>query len=330
MPSEAVLTSVMQVASLFLVAFCIFSVSSLLASAVYLGHQKYTVSANFQIENRWLIFHALAAVSASIVVTLWLSLPQSSRLPFVFKHCHSNDCATHIPAVIDSTILNLVFAFFAISMVTVCFVLIRAHQKKLEGRINSLLHLSKSQQNTNNEWSQASIINMPQPVLLNVGMLTPKLLLSSKVTETLDVNDVKLLLAYEYGKAKQFENLKIKLVQIVCLFWPAPLRRLLITDLRTVLHARAYEEIRQLLGNPQTNIPKAMLNKMPNDIGIFVSKMDAQSDSLPVTATATATANRIDNEVTRNTTAYFVSFLYFACLVAVTSNFTHFLFELLG
>ena len=321
MSSEAVLASVMQVASLFLIACCIFSVSSLLASAAYLGHRKYKINSNFQIKNKWLIFHALSAVSASIVVTLWLSLPQSSRLPFVFKHCHSNNCATHIPAVIDATLLNLVFAFFAMSMLTLCFILIKSHQKKLEGRINSLLRLSKSQDNTNNEWSQASIINTPQPVLLNVGMLVPKLILSSKITETLDVNDVKLLLAYEYGKAKQFENLKVKLVQIVCLFWPAPFRRLLITDLRTALHACAYEETRQLLGNPQTNIPKAMLNKMPKDICVFVAKIEAKCDSL---------ASSIDNEVPLNTTTFFVSLLYFTCLVAVTSNFTHFLFELIG
>ncbi|MFQ3208238.1 MAG: hypothetical protein ACI9IT_002404 [Glaciecola sp.] len=324
MPSEAAIASVMQIASLFLIAYCIFSVSSLLAGLAYLGHRKYTANDHFQINNKWLIFHALSAVSASIVVTLWLSLPQSSRLPFVFKHCHRNDCETHIPAIIDFTLLNLIFIFFAISMISVCFMLIRAHQKKLEGRIDSLLRLSKTQHNIDNEWSQAAIIYTPQPVLLNVGMLTPKLLLSSKVVETLDVNDVKLLLAYEYAKAKQFENLKIKLVQIVCLFWPTPFRRFLIIDLRSVLHARATREICQLLGNPKTNIPETMLNKMPNDIGLFVAKMDYKNGSLPSTIT------NINNEETLNITELLTFSLYFICLVTVTSNFTHFLFELIG
>jgi hypothetical protein len=324
MLSDAVLTSVMQVASLFLIAYFIFSVSSLLAGLAYLGHRKFTLSAHFQIKNKWLVFHALSGVSASIVVTLWLSLPKPSRLPFVFKHCHRNDCATHIPAVIDSTILNLVFAFFAISMIVVCFALMRAQQKKLTERIDSLLRLSKSQHNSFNEWSQAAIINTPGPVILNVGILTPKLLLSSKVIELLDVNDIKLLLAYEYGKAKQFENLKIKLVQIVCLFWPGPFRRLLITDLRGALHARAYEEIRQLMGNPQTNIPKTILNKMPKDISVFVARIDNENASLA------STINHIDSGVTLNITEFFTFSLYFICLVTVTSNLTHFLLELIG
>lgn len=324
MASEALFTLVMQVASLFVIACCIFLVSSLVAGGMFLAHRKYASALYQRMKNKYLIFHALCAVCASIVVTIWLSLPHSPKLPFVFQHCHSSNCATHIPAVIDSTLLNLLFAFFVIGMVVVCFILIKSHQKKLEERINSLLRLSHSKDPKSNYSSQATIINVPQPVLINVGMLEPKLLLSSLITESIDVEDVKILLAYEYAKAKQFENLKVKLLQIVCLFWPASARRLLISDLHAVLRERAFREIRQLFGCHQTTIPKTILNKMTNDLQEFVLKVERESDHWP------QSADGIIDETHLTAKAYLGSFLYFICLLIVTSNFTHFLFELIG
>jgi hypothetical protein len=334
MTSEALLGLVMQVASLFVIACCIFLISSLLAGVMFLAHHKYVTDLKYRINNKYLVFHAISAVCASIVVTVWLSLPHSPRLPLVFKHCHSSNCATHIPAVIDLTLLNLLFAFFAMGMLTICFILIKTHQKKLEERINSLLLLSRNfslnyspnhspdQDSDGNYRSQATIIDVPQPVLLNVGMLTPKILLSSQITESLSVNDVKILLAYEYAKAKQFENIKVKLVQITCLFWLANARRLLITDLHTLLRTRAFIEIRQLFKNQATDIPKAVSNKMTQDLREFVSKMEGDTTLLPQYVDA------IVDDADLNTQACLASFLYFICLVSVTSNFTHFLFEI--
>lgn len=324
MTSEALFASVMQVASLFVIACCIFLISSLIAGVMFLAHRKYVTAVNHRINNKYLVFHALAAVCASIVVTVWLSLPHSPRLPLVFKHCHSNNCATHIPAVIDPTLLNLLFAFFAVGMVTVFFILMKAHQKTLEERINSLLRLSHNKDSDSNYWSQTTIIDVPQPVLLNVGMLAPKLLLSSQITKSLNANDVKILLAYEYAKAKQFENLKVKLVQIACLFWPPSIRRLLIIDLHALLRARAVREIRQLFENQQTAIPKIILNKMTKDLRGFISKIESNSDHLP------QSVDVVVDDTILTAPAYLISFSYFTCLVIVTSNFTHFLFELVG
>jgi hypothetical protein len=324
MVSDVLLAAVMQIASLFVIACCIFLVSSLIAGSTFLAHRKYLSALHYRIKNKYLVLHALSAVCASIVVTVWLSLPNSQRLPFVFKHCHSSNCATHIPAIIDFTLLNLLFAFFVIGMVTVCFILIKAHQNKLEQRINSLLRLSHNKYLDNNYRLQASIISVSQPVLLNVGMITPKLLLSSQIAEFLDVKDVKLLLAYEYAKAKQFENFKVKLVQIACLFWPASVRRLIITDLLAVLRDRALNEVHQLFGGQKTTIPKTILNEMSKDIQEFLLKIERNTDHLP------QSADVIVGDANLTATAYLASFSYFLLLVVVTSNFTHFLFELIG
>jgi hypothetical protein len=326
MTSETLLASVTQVASLFAIACCIFLVSSLISGVTFLAHRKYAAVVDHKINNKYLVFHALSAVCASVVVTVWLSLPHSPKLPLVFKHCHSSNCTTHIPAVFDPTLLNLLFAFFAVGMMTVCFILIKTHQKTLEGRINSLLCLSHNKDPDNNCRSQATIIDVPQPVLLNVGLLAPKLLLSSQMTKTLNINDVKMLIAYEYAKAKQFENLKVKLVQIACLFWPAGIRRLLITDLHTLLRERAFKEISLLFENQKMTIPKTILNRMTKDLREFVSKIETNNDHLSHISRAIFVVD--DSKLTAS--AYLASLSYFICLVIVTSNLIHFLFELVG
>lgn len=324
MISEAMMTIGMQVASLFLIACCIFGVSSLLASAAYLASRKYVRGSNFHMPKQWLVFHALSAFSASIIVIVWLSLPQSTKMPFVFKHCHNSNCTTHIPSLIESSLLNFLFTFFIISMIVTCFILIKAHQKTLEERTNSLLRLSKVQDNLNNQWSQITIVESSVPVLLNFGMLNPKLILSSKITESVAQNDVKLLLAYEYCKAKQYENLKIKLVKIVCIFWPGTIRRLLVTDLRNMLHARAQRDIHQLLGSHNMTIPVTLLDHMPQDIGVFIEAIRAPRRPL----------NDCDDtnnaDVSSNTTLYLLPVICLISIVVLTSNFTHFLFELIG
>ncbi|WP_299079762.1 hypothetical protein [uncultured Paraglaciecola sp.] len=324
MIGEALLAAMMQLASLFVIACCIFLISSLIAAGTFFVHRNYVKTINQRLKSQYLIFHALCAVSASIVVTIWLSLPRSPRLPFVFEHCHSSNCATHIPAVIDPTLFNLLFAFFAIGMVTLCFILIKGHQKKLEQRINSLLLLSNSQGAENNYSSQATIINVPQPILLNVGLLSPKLILSSVITKSLEIDDVKILLAYEYAKAKQFENLKVKLVQIACLFWPARTRRLAISDLQAALRSRALEEIRQLFGSQQPTIPNIVLNKMTQDLREFVAKIENDKAHL------SQPADLMSKNTNLITPAPLASIAYFMGLVVVTSNLTHFVFELIG
>jgi hypothetical protein len=322
MASDSAVTFIMQGASLLLIACCIFLISSLLASLTFVIHRNYTNNINKKLTGKWLFLHAISAVCASVVVTIWLSMPNLSRLPLVFNHCHSNNCATHVPAAIDSSLLNLLFAFFAISMLMICFILLKAHKNKLKERINLLLRLSQSQTTAFNDSSQVTLVNTLEPLLLNVGLLTPRLLVSSQITEVLHLSDVKVLLAYEYGKAKQFENVKIKLVQICCLFWPSTIRRLLVTDVRNNVYESAYKDVYQLLGRQQTNISKAMLDNMAKDIRDFIVKINSPNQAILTDTNAL-------NDTRFTTSAYFMICVYFICLIAVTSNVTHFLFELM-
>lgn len=323
MTIETIFASAMQFASLFAIACCIFLVSSLVTSGIFLAHRQYINPSRSHLGSGYLFFHGFCAVLTTLVVSVWLSLPHSPSLPFVFEHCHSSNCAAHIPAVIDPALLNLLFAFFVIGFVGICTILIKIHQKRLQERIDSLLRLSPNQDSDNPYWAQATIVEIPQPTLINVGLLVPKLLLSSAITRSLKNDDAQLLLGYEYAKAKQFENLKVKLLQISCVFWPAKIRRLLISDLQCVIRTRASKGISQQLGHQQTQIPAEIFNNMSNELREFISNISGTNNQRAQLYKAEHTPT------TANNIAYLFSGLYFMCLVVVTSNFTHFLFEII-
>ncbi|WP_339723639.1 hypothetical protein [uncultured Paraglaciecola sp.] len=315
---------VVTVTTLVFIASGIFGVSSILAVCAYSLHRKFVSKVKQSLNSVWIVVHAYCAFCATLVVTIWLSYPASLNLPFVFKHCHSRNCDRHIPAIMDSNFLKFLFVFFTVSMLLICWTLIKTQQKKLTSQINSLLRLSQNKQHSEIQLYNANIIEAPQPVLLNVGLLNPKLLISTQLTNSLAAHDVKLLLAYEYGKAKQFENFKVKLLQIVCLFWPSKYRSLIILDLRTHLHRRALNEIRQLLGSHKIHIPELILNNMANDVKQFVLEVneDKAHPSDPI--------NTFVNDGHLSVFGYLAILGYFICLVIVTSNLSHVLFELVG
>jgi hypothetical protein len=322
MLSEDVWDIAASLTTLVFIASCILLVSSLLAACVYSVHRKFVKKANKSLKSVWVVVHAFSAFFASIVVTVLLSLSASSSLPFVVKHCHSSNCEKHVPSAIDSNLLNLLFVFFVVSMLMICWILIKAHQKKLTAQISSLLLLSQNKLSNKNQWPNTTIIEAPQPVLLNVGLIYPKLLISSQLIDSLQVDEVKLLLAYEYGKAKRFENIKVKLLQIVCLMWPSNNRFLLILDARNMLRARACNEIHLLLGSQPIHLSDEILSEIPRDVQQFVLKINGDYNNPP-----NCIANHFDDGYL-SVIGYVSIVSYYICLVVVTSNLSHILFEL--
>lgn len=320
MLSEPSLDLVITVITLISIAGGIFLVSSVLASCVYSVHRKYANKNEQGLKSAWIMLHVLCAFCTSVIVTLWLSLPGSPSLPTVIKHCHSSHCGWHVPATINSSFLGFLFIFFVLGMLLICWGLFKTQQKKLKAKISVLLRLSPNTRNAENPWPDVNIIESAQPVILNVGLIYPKLLLSTHLTNSLNAHDIKLLLAYEYGKAKQFENIKVKLVQIMCLLWPSHYRSLLVLDLRATLRKRAYSDIRQLLGSQKHTIPDEIINNVASDIRQFVLQIKSDPHCL---------AELADTDFL-SVTDYLFCGLYFIFLVIVTSNLLHILFELIG
>lgn len=147
--------------------------------------------------------------------------------------------------------------------------------------------------------------------------------MSAQIAETLATDDIKLLLAYEYAKAQQFENFKVKGVQLACLFWPKFIRRLLLTDLRAVLQERAYQTVKQGLDHQYANIPLSIRGMLPSNTNGFLDKI---MNGVQL-SNSTSKSNRNAFFVTAQ--AYLINSFYFICLIVITSNLSHFIFELI-
>jgi hypothetical protein len=316
-------TMAMQILSLVVVACSIFLLNSFLSSLVFLAHSQFIFKAHEHIKSKLLIFHALCAICASLAVIVWLSIARPPLFSLIYQHCHGNNCNSHIPSIIDVSLISSLFVLFAMCMFALCFILVKVHRKKLEVQINSLLQLSQNKPYTKSDYLQATVIDTPQAVLLNVGLIRPKLLLSSQLVDSLHSSDINLLLAYEYVKSKRYENLKVKLARIACMLWPKNIRQLLVLGLRDQAREQAYKEMSPLLDKYQTQIPHRVLDNMTWDMQEFVSKINTDHQS-------NYKNDGIGFKKPRIATKYFALSCYFLCLVVVTSNLLHFALELIG
>lgn len=324
MISEQFLAPLVQVTQLVFIACCIFGVSSLLASSTYLAFRKSSISHHAFSSHKGLIFIALSALFASTIVTIWLSIPHYSQLPFVVTHCHDNDCTIHIPEAFDQTLLNFLSASFIIGMAMFSLIFIQAQQNKLEERINNLLQLSQNEKSVNRAWAQTTVIEAAEHVFLNVGMIEPRFLVSSNLVDSLEDKELSLLFAYEYSKAKQFENVKVKLVQLTCLFWIGKARRKLLNDLRSAIHQIAHKQVEQLLGKQKIHIPESILHQLPKDINEFVLKTQSKNHA------PQQPLNKFDGSLKVSLVKYPAGVIYFIGLVVITANVIHFIFELVS
>jgi hypothetical protein len=315
-------TSVSHIAALLSIGCVIYFLSSMLAATAYLSHERFSQQFQYKINRVWLLVHAASALVVSIAVTVWLSIPVSPKLPFVYKHCHGEGCGAHIPSVMNLTSINLIFALFVVSVFALFIIVINAHQTRLAKRITCLMDISQGSHNLGVKMTGVTIISTPQPVMLNVGLISPKILLSSHIVHSLHQSDVNLLLAYEYGKAKQFENLKIKLLQITCLFWPTKIRIRMLEALRASIHERVYLDMKGLQGDQIIRISSLILRDLSKDIRILVERYNHDQ-----CASIMNNDSADDNQIPSIFHAA-AGLCYFLGLFVITSNVTHVVFEL--
>lgn len=328
MPTEEISEPVIQIVLLLLSACCILLISSLLASASYFLHRKYGSRVKSPITIAWIGVYASSAIYTSTAIAIWLSLPRESDFSFVLAHCHQNVCGTHLPAVINFNWLNSLAVLLVIALIIACLMLVKVHDNKLTKRINCLLSLSQQEDSEDEKWFAVTIIRAAYPLCLNAGIFAPKLVVSSHLAQLLEQRHLRLLLVYEYSKAKQFKNLKLKLIQILTLMWPASIRRLLILDFCNIVDERAFAEVHELLGYQQVKISSDLPDELPDTIKELLFKFQTQSTGTGIgTSISGMQAKDVDDAPLH---FYIPSILYIAAIILLSSNLTHLVIELVG
>jgi len=310
---------------LLLLASGIYLLSSLVTASTFYFHNKNFRNSKRLLSPWWVGTYSASAVLVTVIIVLSLAIPHISNLSLIYEHCHSNSCEAHIPSVIDTSLFKIVAFFIAFVLLVITIYMVRAHQKRLSAYIDTLVALSNSKQEnniTNTQLANVSIINVQQSLVLNAGLVRPKILVSKSIVNALTEHDLKLIVAYEYSKAKLFKNLRIKLIDIFCILWPRPIKKALKNQLLEATYLQAYKEIRDLVGQQNCKISHNLRQALPNDISTFVKRINTvQAESKSLVAP-------------RKPYAFFynklLALVYFIALLMLTSNLTHVVIERLG
>lgn len=307
---------------LFGLALCIFWFSSILASAAYVLHKKYVPNISGNPQYKWLIWHVLAAACVSFTVTIWFALPTSVQAGLTIEHCHNTHCGDHLPLIAKASLMDLLYAFFLISMVVLVALLLKFSKRKLDEQANTLLQLSNAETYTSDK-SSVNVIRSDRSLLLNVGMLKPRLIVSSHMLESLDNKAIKTLLAFELSKGLQHEILKVKLASMLCSLWPRRVRLLLICDLRNLINGRAHRQTLTNTGITAVDVESCRHIDVPENVRKPIA--DAASKDYDSTSPNRASKHAVYSFFI----AIFACIAYFLCLFVLVYNAMHILLEAL-
>jgi hypothetical protein len=201
---------------------------------------------------------ALGAPVIAVTSTLFFISPAVFLLPTVYEHCHTSACIDHVPDFFKAPNLTVVIGVMLIgSFGFGLSVLIKQH-RELHRKITSLCGLLSPNENVLED-KYLKIIDSKFPLVLNVGLVKPRIIMSNEVKRALGKSHFQLVLMYELIWCQRYTNLTTMMSKICTFAWPNFAKERLLGDLNQANHEAARL---QLLG---TKTP-ILVNKISDEI----------------------------------------------------------------
>ncbi|AEP31153.1 hypothetical protein [Brumicola nitratireducens] len=203
---------------------------------------------------------ALGAPIIGLVSVFAFILPSFFAFPSLYEHCHVSVCGPHVPDYFQSS--NYIFALAALVSTLVgfsLFVFFR-QQRRLENQIQCLIELLCNEQSVHNDYLHT--INSEYPLLMNAGLISPRIIMSSKTKSQLGAEALQLILMYELIRCKRYDNLRSMIGKIFTIIWPNSVRKIFLKDLSNANH----EVARQILSKKKNNLHNLQCLPEPQEI----------------------------------------------------------------
>ena len=190
-----------------------------------------------------LLLLALGAPIISLFSVFAFILPSFFAFPSLYEHCHVSVCGPHVPDYFQSP--NYIFALVALvlTLIGFSFFVFFRQQRRLERHIQCLIELLCNEQSVRKDYLHT--INSEYPLLMNVGLISPRIIMSSKTKSQLGAEVLQLILMYELIRCKRYDNLRCMIGKIFTIIWPNSLRKIFLNDLSNANH----EVARYILSN---------------------------------------------------------------------------------
>ncbi len=287
-------------------------------------------------ETRLLTLWALQPWLTVLWVTIFLVHPGLAGFLF-HDHCHGDVCGPHIPDVGHASLsAGVIATLITFAIAALLFATVRRLQKNHQ-RLQTIRQLSKE-----DSLNQVQLIDSPLLLAWCVGLWRPQVFISRGLTETLNDEELQLVLLHEFSHAMHRDNLNKLLLRTATVLWlPAARRRLLQrfaaacelrSDLAVIEQGFSRADIQRVLGKLQSSCqPGDSADAQSNDrhqrsdMAGTVNIRQTATDTATDTTTHSATGITDDTEMQTDfpVAAFIASLLLLASQIAFFSYFAH-------
>lgn len=298
---------------LILMVIVFFVVVSYLYSGLYLLMRPLLQKSSANLRAIVLLLTALGAPLISLISVFAFVLPSS--LPSLYKHCHVSLCEPHVPAFFESTHYLLSLALVLIVLTLLIIFLNLKQQKSLNIKIQNLFDLVSDSENIVQK-NYLTIVDSSVPLIMNIGLLKPKIVISSHTSSSLTKSSLKLVLMYELMRCKHYDNLRARLAKISTWLWPKSIKNGLLADLNNASHEAICRQIKEAQPNQGVE-DQEHIRHLPKYIQQLFGSLAKRDEGQ---ATSAASESTIANPIS----LALVALQYFFVMVSLTS-LTHYL-----
>ncbi len=169
--------------------------------------------------------YAGSAPIAALLSLILITQPSVSNF-FVPSHCHGNQCVAHAPMVsTDSALLIGMVTIGSLAAIFALLVLLWA-LRRAHRRLCVLLHI------TRDATHGYRVIESNNAFACCVGLLRPQVLVSSALLETLNEQELEIVLNHERAHVARFDNLRALILRWLTLLWPTSQRQRIANESR--------------------------------------------------------------------------------------------------
>ncbi len=265
---------------------------------------------------------AIASPIVTLVSIFVFFFPSAFSMPTFYGHCHLSECEPHVPAFFESGSTVFSIMLFAFIFVIALLILIFKEQAKLSNKIDLLINLMSDSSTKLNDKS-IEMIDASMPLLLNVGVLRPRIIVSRSVLQSLSDKEFQVLMMYELNRCKRYHNLQRLIAKVGTWIWPAFAKKMLLEDLSHAAHGI----VRQSITRNTCIEPIATSSSKLATLPAYVNTL-LEAVKRPKAKSNAPEASVIKNErnMINKIGLTFFSIQYFALMILITSAM-HFLSE---
>lgn len=269
-----------------IVTWLIVTVAASVFAAIFYPVYKRTMRSTNPLSQAFsLLIYAIIPPFAAIIVVLLLIHPSLSG-GLIPDHCHSDTCDSHSPEITLTSYVGI--ALVALSSLTLLTIILflKLGLTRANRHLRTLDILSRHGGDINYR-----VIDSPEMLAWCAGVLQPKIYLSRGLLDQLNNQQLQAVVVHELVHIARRDNLRKLAVRYASVFWPPPLKSLLLNDFSVKTEQACDHITTARLDNPAlvAEVLKIMTDNAKNNFPRTSEKFEEHDLSLGHLALSTPT-----------------------------------------